>query len=742
MSDTYIIGTGYLSEHLQKKIVNSKIYSAQNFLKNIDQINKKKKINLIINSFYSAKMLYNLNSYEIFVRKTIFEVSKILDQLNQKIINKIIYTSSSSIYGSLDNNIKLKDDNNRKIYAAFKISSEYLVKNYCNRKNIPLNICRIFNIYGRNDNFSIIQKLKKLNKTNSKIIIYNQGLSVRDFIHVDDVVKIYNIILKKVSGSGLYDIGTGKGISIIDLINKLKIDKKRLIFKKKSINEITDSIANNKNLLEKIKKIKFNKIEDYFDIKEKLISKNLSKKNYIENNLIGSIIYGAGYSGVEIAKQILAIDKNNISYFVDDDPTKVGNSINDVKIISFKGLKIISKKLNIRNIIIAIPSLSSKKRLSLIKKVFPYCDSVSALPEKSYFKSNNIRISDINDVSFDELFGKEVIKLQHPTVNNFKDSKILITGGAGSIGTEITKQIVKSKPKKIVVLDHSEFNIYRLSKVLEKSKIKLILGDIKDFNLIKDIISKHKIDYIFHAAAYKHVKFLENNIHSAVKNNIIGTHNLLKAIKGKKIKFIFISTDKAVNPKNILGITKRIGEILTQIIFLKKDYNYAKFLILRFGNVIGSDGSALPYFLNQIKKDLPISLTHKNMSRYFMSIKEACNLVLQSSVSQYRNKILFLDMGKPVKIIDVIKRMFKVYAINSQKLKIEVTGNNYNEKLSEKLSHNNKIYKTSIKKVLTIKNEISNKFFFLRQLDQIISNINSLSENELKTSLNKLLKIK
>lgn len=125
-----------------------------------------------------------------------------------------------------------------------------------------------------------------------------------------------------------------------------------------------------------------------------------------------------------------------------------------------------------------------------------------------------------------------------------------------------------------------------------------------------------------------------------------------------------------------------------------------------------------------------------------MSIKEACNLVLQSSVSQYRNKILFLDMGKPVKIIDVIKRMFKVYAINSQKLKIEVTGNNYNEKLSEKLSHNNKIYKTSIKKVLTIKNEISNKFFFLRQLDQIISNINSLSENELKTSLNKLLKIK
>ena len=739
---TYIVGSGYLSENLQKKIINSKIYSANNFLKDINQINKKKKINLIINSFYSAKKLSNLDSFEIFVKKTVFEIAKILDLLNYKIINKIIYTSSSSIYGSINDDIKLKDDNNRNIYAAFKISSEYLIKNYCNKREVPLNICRIFNIYGKNDNFSIIQKLKESKKNYSKILIYNQGLSVRDFIHVDDVVKIYVKILKNISSSGLYDVGTGKGISIIEIINNLKVNKKNLIYKKQQVNEIVESIANNKNLLDKIKNIKFKKVEDYLGITKKLNTKKISKKNYIENNLIGSVIYGAGYSGIEIGKKILSFDKNNISYFVDDDPKKIGKTINNIKIISFKDLKKISIKLNIRNIIIAIPSLSLSKRSSLIKKIHPYCDSVSALPEKIYFKNSQITISDIKDVSFDELFGKEVIKLHYPTVENFKNSNILITGGAGSIGSEITKQIATSNPKKIIVLDHSELNIYRISKTLERYKIKLILGDIKDENLVKGIINEYKIDYIFHAAAYKHVKFLENNMHSAVKNNIIGTYNLLKAISGKKIKFVFISTDKAVNPKNVLGITKRIGETLTQIIFLRKEYRHANFFILRFGNVIGSDGSALPYFLSQIKKDLPISLTHRNMSRYFMSIKEACNLVLQSSVSKYKNKTLFLDMGKPIKILDIIKKMFKVYAKHDQKFKLNITGNKFNEKITERLFHNNKIYKTSIKKVFTIQDEILNKSFFLEELTRIIIDIDSISKNNLKISLNKLLKIK
>lgn len=743
MMNTYIIGTGFLSDNLKRKITNSKIYSAQDFIKKINFINKKKKkYNLIFNSFFSTKRLSNFNSYEVFTKKAVFEMSKILDILDPNNINKVIYTSSSSVYGSISNNIKLIDDNNRNIYAGFKISSEFLVKNYCNKKSIPLNICRVFNLYGKDNEFSIIEKLKNVKINNKKIQIYNHGLSLRDYIHVDDIVKIYIKILKKVSGSGLYDIGTGKGINIKEIVDKLKLDKKKLIYKKKKINEIFDSIADNRELLKKIDKIKFKKIEDYLGIKEVLSFKKISNKNYIENNLIGSVIYGAGYSGKKIAEQMSSYDKNNISYFVDDNPKKIGNFINNIKIISFKDLENISKTANIRNIIIAIPSIGLKKRSNLIKKVAPFCESIGILPEKNYLNNNRVDVSDIEDVSFDELFGKETLKLQYPIVKQFKKSNILITGGAGSIGTEITKQVARSNPKQIIVLDHSELNIYRISKVLKNSRLKLILGDIKDENLVFNLISKYKIDYIFHAAAYKHVKFLEENVHGAVKNNIIGTNNLLKAIKGKKITFVFISTDKAVNPKNILGITKRIGEILTQIIFSKHDYNKAKFFILRFGNVIGSDGSALPFFLGQIKKNQTISLTHKNMSRYFMSIKEACNLVLRSSVSKYMNKTLFLDMGKPIKIIDIVKKMFKVYAKNDQKLKLKIIGNKFNEKLSERLFFKSKVIKTSIKKVFTVQNELLNKKKFMNNLNEIILNVDLLSENNLKKSLYKLLKNK
>jgi nucleoside-diphosphate-sugar epimerase len=277
MINTCIIGTGYLSNNLKKKISGSKIYSAKDFINIICLVNKKKKkINLIINSFFSANKLNDLKSYEEFVNKSIFEISKILDLLNPKIINKIIYTSSSSIYSSVNNEIELKDHNNRNLYSAFKIASESLLKNHCNKKKIPLNICRVFNIYGKDDKFSIIQKLKMSKKNNYKVLIYNLGLSVRDFIHIDDVVAIYISILKKLNGSGLYDVGTGYGVSIIEIIDKLKIKKNNLIYKKKLINELPSAIANNKNLLEKIKKRKFKRIEDFFGIKRALNYKYLS----------------------------------------------------------------------------------------------------------------------------------------------------------------------------------------------------------------------------------------------------------------------------------------------------------------------------------------------------------------------------------------------------------------------------------------------------------------------------------
>jgi len=263
MDNTYIIGSGNLSNLLGQKISNTKIYSAEEFLNNIDRINKKKKINLIINSFYSSSQLKKLNSQELFVKKTLFEISKILDLLNPTVIKKIIYTSSASTYGIDNQTINLKDDNNRFIYAIFKMSAEFMIKNYCLKKNITFIICRIFNIYGGEDKFSILQKLKKAAISKKKIIIFNSGKSIRDFIHIDDVIIIYNYILKKKIKSGTYDIGTGIGIRIIDIIKKIKFKKQNLVYKKTQTMEIKKSVANNTKLFKQITKLKFKKIDDY-----------------------------------------------------------------------------------------------------------------------------------------------------------------------------------------------------------------------------------------------------------------------------------------------------------------------------------------------------------------------------------------------------------------------------------------------------------------------------------------------
>ena len=260
MIETIILGSGNLSNELKKNIVGSKVYTAKNFLKKISFINKNKKINLIINSFYSAVKLKKITSYGAFVNKSVFETAKILDLLNPKIINKIIYTSSSSVYGLKDIKINLKDNSNRNIYAAFKFSTEFLIKNFCEKSYISFAICRLFNMYGGNDKFSVILKLQTAIQKKQKIIIFNNGKSIRDYIHIDDVVTVYDRLLKTKIDSALFDVGTGKGISLIELIKKLNFKKKNIIHQKKIVTELSRSVANNTNLIKKINKIKFKKI--------------------------------------------------------------------------------------------------------------------------------------------------------------------------------------------------------------------------------------------------------------------------------------------------------------------------------------------------------------------------------------------------------------------------------------------------------------------------------------------------
>ncbi len=703
MYKTYLLGSGYLSSKLSNKIKNSEIVPSEKFNLKVREINKKnRKINLIINAFYSARKLNSLNSYKLFIKKSLLNISDIFDKINPRLVNKILYTSSSSVYGSVGGKAGIIDKNNRFIYSSFKLSAENLIKNFCNKNKINFDICRVFNLYGVNDNFSIISKLVKCKKKKNKIKIFNNGESVRDFIHVDDIVFIYKKLLKLRGESNIFDIGTGKGVKIKNIISNLNLSNKKINFVKTKNFEIDNSIANNNFLKKKIRFKKFKNLETFLKIKKLNYQNNNIQSNYIENTLFGSVIYGAGYSGKQLHKQFRQYDKDVVSYFVDDDPEKIGKTINEIKILSYEELKELSNKIHIRNIIVAIPSLTEKKRTNLFKKLLPITSVLSSLPEKKFYKKNKINLDDLNKISLEEILNKEVLDTKKIDFNSFKDKSILVTGGAGSIGSEISKQLLGTKLKRLLILDHSELNIYRLNQKIKSKKMQIILGNIQDTTLMKKIIHDKKIDYIFHAAAYKHVKYLEDNVYAAIKNNIFGTLSLLKASKHKKVHFTFISTDKAVEPKTVLGITKRIGEILITHYATYKNLKKSKFNIVRFGNVIGSDGSALPYFLNQIKQDLPISLTDKKMERYFMTIKEACELVLQSTKINTKNRILFLDMGKPVKILNIITKLFSILKKPKQKLKIKLIGNKFNEKISEKLVTKNLFYKTKYKKIYSV----------------------------------------
>lgn len=731
---TIILGKrSYLSNKLKLKIPSSTVYNVNEF--KAFYLKNNTKFNLIINIFYPSSKLSDVNNYQNFFELSIKNLSLILDKINHKHINKIIYTSSSSIYGSINEHRYANDVNNRQLYSSTKLLNEIALNNYCQKKNIQLIVSRLFNMYGPNENFSIIHKLVQNIKDKKKIIINNNGESVRDFIHVDDVCEIY-LKLLNTKQSNIYDIGSGYGTKIKDILNILRISKNKIIFKKKKINEVNNSIANISKISEVIKKKTFIKIEDFLkkEVKNKLKGKTLNKidnehPNTINNHLNGSIIYGCGFAGKKLAKKLIGLNKNNVSYFVDDNPDLIGKKYLDKKIISNHELSIISKKKIISNIIIAIPSLTHDKLISLYTRLFKLTLNISALPnKKNLLKKNKVIIDDLKNLDLGDIIKRKIFDIKKNSIKNFKNQSIIVTGGAGSIGSEISQQILRSKPKKLLIIDNSEYSLFKIKQKLGlRNNIQYILLDINYQNQIAKVIKDNKIKYIFHAAAYKHVNFLEENLISAVRNNILSTISLLESIKNTDINLTIISTDKAVEPKNVLGMTKRASEIIALSMSKEKYFKNSKISIVRFGNVFGSAGSAIEIFKDQIKRNLPITLTDIKMKRFFMSIREACNLVLQASQLKYSSSIFILRMGESIKIIDIINKMFNLMKSKNQKLKIKIIGKFKSEKLNEKLS-NKKLQNTSINEInitndkeinlKKVQNFLNNLDFFLQKLDE------------------------
>ncbi|MGY8989668.1 MAG: SDR family NAD(P)-dependent oxidoreductase [Flavobacteriales bacterium] len=409
-----------------------------------------------------------------------------------------------------------------------------------------------------------------------------------------------------------------------------------------------------------------------------------------------TIIYGAGNAGVQLVESLTkSMDYAPVA-FIDDDKQKEGTIINYLQIFSFESLEKVIKKFDVKLILLAIPSASQNRRVEILKKLSKFPLEVKVLPSVDNIVNGEVTIDSIKHVQVEDILGRDAVNPKENLLKkNIKGKNVLITGAGGSIGSELCRQILNLGPKKIVLFENSEFNLYsihqELSQSRKRSEIIPKLATVTNLHQINKVISENQINTIFHAAAYKHVPMVEMNISEGVYNNVIGTYNVAKAaIENKVENMLLISTDKAVRPTNIMGASKRFSELVLQA--YSDENSPTCFSIVRFGNVLDSAGSVVPLFRKQIKKGGPVTVTHRNITRYFMSIPEAVQLVLQAGAMAKGGDVFVLDMGDPIKILDLAYRMIHLSGLKpidtenpNGDIKIKFTGLRLGEKLYEEL---------------------------------------------------------
>ena len=412
-------------------------------------------------------------------------------------------------------------------------------------------------------------------------------------------------------------------------------------------------------------------------------------------NTTNVLIYGAGQSGLIVYGALKRDTKNNYKVigFLDDDIVKIGKKIDQVKILNPQNItSSFIEKHRINEVVISIQNISPSELLKISDSYIKTNLEVKIVPPLKSWVDGIIKVNQIKKVKITDLLGRLPIKIENSIIKReISGKRILITGAAGSIGSEITRQLSKYKYDQLILIDQAESPLYDLQQELiqnNKHHIIPVVAGIQDRSKMEELFETYRPHKVYHAAAYKHVPLMEYNPYEAIKTNILGTKTLADiSVKYSVESFVMISTDKAVNPTNIMGATKRTAELY--ISCLSNQNNNTKFTTTRFGNVLGSNGSVIPLFEKQIQKRLPLTVTHKDITRYFMTIPEACNLVLEAGTMGEGGEIYIFDMGKSVKIFDIAKKMIYLSGLKyPEDIDIKISGLRPGEKLYEELLAN------------------------------------------------------
>ncbi len=469
-----------------------------------------------------------------------------------------------------------------------------------------------------------------------------------------------------------------------------------------------------------------------------LVGSRLIANYFFSDHISGNrvVIYGAGAAGIQLASALRVSSEMRTIAFLDNDPSLQNSFLGGIKVLHPRKLENLASKGKVDEVLIAMPSASRKKLSSLLKEIENFSIKVRILPGLAELAQGKVLVSELKEVDITDLLGRyEVEANQELLDKNIVNKTVLITGAGGSIGSEIARQVAKNSPKTLVILDSNEFALYEIKKEIESSisniRLRTIIASVTNMKRMMDVFHTFDVDTVYHSAAYKHVPLVEENPFEGVFNNIIGTKVCLEAaIDSKTETFVLISTDKAVRPTNIMGATKRFAEMILQS--YSTDNKVTRMTMVRFGNVLGSSGSALPLFQSQIKEGGPVTVTDPEVTRYFMSIPEAAELVIQAGAMGEGGDVFILDMGKSMKIVDLAKRLINLSGLEVKDenhangdIEIIFTGLRPGEKLYEELLIGDNVSKTEHQQILRAQEEFVEK----EEIEKLVGELKEAERN-------------